>query len=281
MKWFAALSVGISLFAGSDPIRIDEAGQGPAVVFLGALGTRGEVWNPVVDSLSKHYRCLTVSIAGFGGIRAVMPPDFGGVQAAIVRAITERKLGHPVLVGHSFGGYLAIMLAASNPDLFAKLVIVDAYPFPMGLLKESITPEDAKQQATAFKQILLGQTDEQFKLQQAQILRLLIADPSHQEAVLGWTTASDRAWFAEAQSLMLASDLRPLLPGISIPTLVLGAWHGREPLGFTREKVEQALKWQYQSLRRCTISIAGTARHFIMLDDPAWLAAQIEDFTAQ
>ena len=54
-----------------------------------------------------------------------------------------------------------------------------------------------------------------------------------------------------------------------------------ERLGFTREKVEHWLKEQYRAAPRLTIAVSDVARHFVMLDDPAWLADRIAGFSEQ
>ncbi|MGC9973206.1 MAG: alpha/beta hydrolase [Bryobacteraceae bacterium] len=267
--------------AGAQPISISKTGQGPPLVFIPGLGCRAEVWRATVEQLSKRHLCVLVSIAGFGGLQADGPPDFGRVKSAIVEAAAREKWRSPVLIGHSFGGYLALSLAASHPDLFAKLVIVDAYPFPLGLMQPNLSPESARQQALALKGMTLGQMDAGFRQQQTLMLQMSVSDDAQAKSVLEWMLASDRATLAQAQYEMLSNDLRVQVGKITAPVLVLGTWAGRERLGFTRDKVEQWLKEQYRALPRSTIVVSDRARHFVMLDDPAWLADQIARFSGQ
>jgi pimeloyl-ACP methyl ester carboxylesterase len=51
------------------------------------------------------------------------------VAEEIARYITENHLDHPVVVGHSMGGTIGMMLAARHPDLVGKLMVVDMVPF--------------------------------------------------------------------------------------------------------------------------------------------------------
>jgi hypothetical protein len=62
---------------------------------------------------------------------------------------------------------------------------------------------------------------------------------------------------------------------------VLGSWRGRESLGLTRDSVEATLREQYRTAPRCRIEISGSARHFLLLDDPEWVARQIAGFISQ
>jgi N-formylmaleamate deformylase len=50
------------------------------------------------------------------------------VRDALADYIRKNNLDKPVVVGHSLGGYLALLLAVKYPDLPGKLVIVDSYP---------------------------------------------------------------------------------------------------------------------------------------------------------
>jgi pimeloyl-ACP methyl ester carboxylesterase len=279
MKNAIAIVALAASLAGAQPISISKSGQGPALVFLPGLGCRAEVWRAAVERLSKRHLCVLVSIAGFGGLPADGPPDFERVKNAIVDAAVREKWSSPVLVGHSFGGFLALSLAASHPDLFAKLVIVDAYPFPLGLMQPNLSPDSARQQALALKGMTLGQTDDAFREQQALMLQMSVSGVAQAKTVLEWMLASDRATLAQAQYEMLSSDLRAEIGKITAPVLVLGSWVGRERLGFTREKVEQWLKQQYRALPRAAIAVSDHARHFVMLDDPAWLADRIARFS--
>src|SRR5437773_6564938 len=99
-------------------IVIQETGQGQPLVLLPALGCRGEVWNPVAEELKRTHHSIMISIPGFGGVPG-QQADFSEVTSAIVDLVKARKLHNVILAGHSFGGFLALSLAAKNPDLFS------------------------------------------------------------------------------------------------------------------------------------------------------------------
>jgi pimeloyl-ACP methyl ester carboxylesterase len=267
--------------AAAQPITISKIGQGPPVLFIPGLGCRAEVWRAAVEELSKRHLCVLVQIAGFGGLAADGTPDFERVKSAIVETVAREKWNKPVLVGHSFGGFLALSLASSHPNVFGKVVIVDAYPFPLGLMQPNLSPEAARQQALALQAMTLAQTGAEFRQQQALLLRMSVSEERHAQTVLEWMLASDRATLAQAQYEMLANDLRGQVSQITAPVLVLGTWAGREGLGFTREKVEQWLKQQYRAVPQVKIAVSDRSRHFVMLDDPAWLVDQVEGFVGQ
>jgi N-formylmaleamate deformylase len=128
---------------------------------------------------------------------------------------------------------------------------------------------------------VLAQTPEAFRQQWAMLLRMSIADPKQAAAVLDWMLQSGRATLAQAQFEALSSDLRAAVGNITAPILAIGTWAGREPLGLTHEKVERELTTQFQAARECRIVVTDRSRHFVMLDDPKWLAEQIAEFAAK
>ena len=41
-------------------------GAGRPLVFLHPIGTRGAFWDPVIDRIADHYRCMTLDFRGHG-----------------------------------------------------------------------------------------------------------------------------------------------------------------------------------------------------------------------
>jgi pimeloyl-ACP methyl ester carboxylesterase len=96
-------------------------GPGPLVVALPGWGRDRHDFR---DALSG-YRHIRVDLPGFG----LSPPPPGAWGAAdyaacLAAALDECGLAEPaVLVGHSFGGRVAVCLAAARPDLVRGLVL--------------------------------------------------------------------------------------------------------------------------------------------------------------
>ena len=99
---------------------------GPTHVLVhGSPGGPG-VWRAVQDALGPDVACLTPSLRGHedAGDR---PPAGLTVEdrAADVLAACERAGEPVVLVGHSFGGVVALAAALARPELVARLVLVE------------------------------------------------------------------------------------------------------------------------------------------------------------
>lgn len=92
----------------------------PLVVALHGWGRRGADFDAVLAGLDA----VALDLPGFG---ATPPPDLAmgavGYAEAVRDALTAVGTGPFVLVGHSFGGRVATVLAATNPDLASGLVL--------------------------------------------------------------------------------------------------------------------------------------------------------------
>jgi len=104
------------------------AGSGDRVLLLHGWGGSIDSSLPVTrDLLAKSYQVLAIDFPGFG--KSDPPPEPWGVPqyAGAVQELLERLEFHPThVVGHSFGGRVAIMLASDRPDSVNKLVLVAA-----------------------------------------------------------------------------------------------------------------------------------------------------------
>lgn len=108
-------------------IHFYEKGKGPAVIFLhGMVGTSTD-WAYTLGPLSRKYRVVALDQIGFG--HSSKPPinytvsDFADFLGEFMRV---RGIPKAVIVGNSFGGWIACDFAATHPDLVDRLVLVDA-----------------------------------------------------------------------------------------------------------------------------------------------------------
>ncbi len=96
-----------------------------AVVYLHGWGGSSRSLTPLADELSSSVQGYILDLPGFG--RSQDPPSTWGVAeyaGCIKEFVTEAGLLQPIsLVGHSFGGALALFMAAEYPELVDKLVV--------------------------------------------------------------------------------------------------------------------------------------------------------------
>jgi pimeloyl-ACP methyl ester carboxylesterase len=112
---------------GGRPLYAFEAGSGePLVVFEAGLNDWSRAWQAVQGEVAKFTRTLSYDRAGRGESQWVVPPRTAGDAAADLHKLLERLAGDVpiIVVAHSFGGFIARILAARRP--LAGLVLIDA-----------------------------------------------------------------------------------------------------------------------------------------------------------
>jgi pimeloyl-ACP methyl ester carboxylesterase len=109
-------------------IDYDESGTGPTIVLVPGSCSTGAAWRPVIAAWDGRYRCVTTSLLGYGGtIERRSAGDHSiSREAEVVEAVIRRAGGPVHLVGHSFGGLVALGVALRNEVPLASLVIAEA-----------------------------------------------------------------------------------------------------------------------------------------------------------
>jgi N-formylmaleamate deformylase len=266
-----------TLVRANAPISVTRIGQGPPVIFLPCLGCAGDIWRETAEELARTRECVLVSIAGFGSPASPGGFDQGRVREAIAD-LARKQTRKPALIGHSYGGFLAMQVAAAHPDLFSRIAVVDAYPRAAALLNPAVTQERVEKDAEMIRRLTENLSPDQFAAQQKQILHAGITSEDKIGKILPAILASDRRAIALAQSEMLQADLRARLKSIHAPILVIGTVAGREKFGLTREILEERLREQFLAAPNVSTAISERSRHFVMLDDPAWLSSHLREF---
>ena len=131
--------------------RIDygECGTGPTIVLVPGSCSTGAAWRPVIATWNGQFRCVTTSLLGYGGTverRTATDPDISH-EAEILESVVRKAGGRVHLVGHSFGGLVALAVALRNRVPLASLVILEA-PAP-----EVLRDRGEHQHYRAFRQM--------------------------------------------------------------------------------------------------------------------------------
>jgi pimeloyl-ACP methyl ester carboxylesterase len=107
-----------------------EAGAGPPVLFLHGWGLDHRVYKRALARLvAAGAHVIAPALPGFGGTEA-LPGDeqtLSGFSAWLTRFLDVVGCAEPVqVIGHSFGGGVAIMFAHDHPDCVRGLVLVNS-----------------------------------------------------------------------------------------------------------------------------------------------------------
>jgi pimeloyl-ACP methyl ester carboxylesterase len=114
-----------------------ESGAGRPVVLLHGLASNAKWWLLVEPHLSAEFHLLALDQRGHG--QTEKPDagyDFQAVVGDLAAFVETLGLERPVVVGHSWGGNVALEYAATFPEAVSGLVLVDG-----GFLEVSSRPD--------------------------------------------------------------------------------------------------------------------------------------------
>jgi pimeloyl-ACP methyl ester carboxylesterase len=113
-----------------------KAGTGPAVLLLHGLGCDHTTWEPVIDTLARRYTVIAPDLLGHG--RSDKPrADYsvGGYANGMRDLLTVLGIDKVTVVGHSFGGGIAMQFAYQFPERTERMLLVAS-----GGLGPEVTP---------------------------------------------------------------------------------------------------------------------------------------------
>ena len=177
--------------------------------------------------------------------RSSLPFAFDEIAAVLARWI-ERSFEQPVhVVGNSMGGQIAIHLAAAHPRFVRSLVLVDSSGLPLRFrpllhLRNLLVPSGA-----------------------LSVARLLLRD-FFRTGPIALTRRVVR---------LFKDDVRPLLPGLSMPVLLLwGAHDALVPVPYAREMMA--------AIPGARLAVIPRAGHIPMWENPAGFNRELLAFLA-
>jgi pimeloyl-ACP methyl ester carboxylesterase len=267
--------------AAQQPFQVKVAGKGKPMVLIPGLSSSGETWDTTVERYKDRFECHVITVAGFAGVPRVPAPMLERVRDGLAEYVRAHKLDRPVIVGHSLGGYVALSFAAKYPGVAGRLVIVDAYPFFVGISDPAMTPAKVAEMVSGMRQYYGSQTQDMYEgyVRSGAGTRTMVDKESDFKRIVQWGLASDRTAVADAMAELFSGDLRQDVAKIRIPVLVLGSWIGYAQYT-DRKRTEANLRTQYAALEGVEIQITDKAHHFIMWDDPEWMFGTMDRFLA-
>lgn len=213
-----------------------------------------------------------------------------GAQLADIERI-RRILGEEqlILVGHSWGGFLAALYAAEFPEHVRGLVLISpadmlVMPPPEGGLFEAVSERLAPERAAEFESFMKSYLNfrDLFSHSEAELADLnqqfgqyyLEAIGSELDAGAGSAPAQGEpgGWMVFAQYLSLGQrhDYRPALAGVDAPVLVV---HGANDL-----QSEAASRAYLEALPNAEFSVMAEAGHFSFDEQPEAFAQTLKTF---
>ncbi|MGI9521949.1 MAG: alpha/beta fold hydrolase [Hyphomicrobiaceae bacterium] len=108
-------------------------GAGPLIVLLPPGASPAAAWRGVMDDLSSGFECLAVNPSGYAetdDFQADWPMSLDDEVEAVLALIASRKETIH-LVGHSYGGAIAVKLAQRHEFRFSTLTLIEPAVYPL------------------------------------------------------------------------------------------------------------------------------------------------------
>ncbi len=109
-------------------VSVEQAGQGPPLVLLHGFGESTISYSAVLPELAQRFAVVAIDLNGFGYTER--PRDrasytLAGQERLVLAVLDRLNLDRVRLAGHSYGGGLALFLAARHPQRIERLLLID------------------------------------------------------------------------------------------------------------------------------------------------------------
>ncbi|MBC8171898.1 MAG: alpha/beta hydrolase [Anaerolineae bacterium] len=193
-------------------------GTKPPLVLLHGFTDDASCWFPVAELLAQDYDLILPDARGHGKSARIADIGFSNEALAedVAALIQALGLNRPAVLGHSMGGFTALILAATHPDRVGCLLLEDPPLAPPP------TPE-----MEAARDPGMRQWAENMRRMQGQSLEALVAD--EQSRSPRWSIAELQPWAASKHRVDLAVFearsprplWQPLMQQVQCPMLLL------------------------------------------------------------
>ena len=113
-------------------------GSAPLMLFQPPGASGASIWRPVAESLQDSFRTAAVNPSAYGDTEpfAGSAPMTLGDEAAAIAAVVRAELPNgrgprAHIVGHSYGGTIALVFALAWPELVGRLTLLEPAPYPL------------------------------------------------------------------------------------------------------------------------------------------------------
>lgn len=213
----------LTIDGGALEIGFRDVGEGPGVVvLLHGFPFTSEMWMPQLEALHDRYRVIAPDFRGFGGSQlSSRSYTLAGLADDIGELMRSLAIERAVIGGLSMGGYVAFEFFRRHAPRVGALILANTRPDPDG-------PEA---RASRSKMAALAEEQGVENVVEQLLPRLLSPATRDQRpeverrlrAMMG--SAAPAAIVHALMAMAGRGDSRPLLPHISVPTLVLAGAH--------------------------------------------------------
>lgn len=256
-------------------MQIEVRGEGPPLVLLHGWAMHAGVFAPLVARLVPHYQLHLIDLPGHGHSIGSTTP----LALAPVIDLLVQRVPRAAWLGWSLGGLFALHAAATRPQHVSGLVMLCASPrFVRGEPASGDRWPDGMP-AEVFRDFAAGLRSDY----RATLDRFLALEASGSDAALTELRTLRAALFARGEpsagvladglDLLQTTDLRPVLPRLSMPSLWLSGRRDR----LVDPRAMAAAATLAPEARHVRIERAGHAPFLTRADDVAGHVAAFMD----
>jgi 3-oxoadipate enol-lactonase len=244
--------------------QIDGPEGAPWIIFSNSLITNLAMWDDQAAALKGTHRVLRYDQRGHGGTQATDGKySFDLLTADVIALMDALAIPRAHFAGISMGGMTALFLAQRHPHRFDRIIACDCGP--------ASTPASAQQWK---ERIGIAQDKGMEGLVEITINRWFPPDfigtnAPVLEKVRGMIRATPFKGFAGCAEALSNYDLRPGLPGISHPTLLIVG---------TKDATLTGIRQIKEAVPRATLVELDGAGHLSNLERPGAFSHAVRDF---
>jgi len=257
--------------------------QRPTLIVLhGGPGFDHTYLRPWLDPVSEVAQLIYVDLRGCG--RSQRHPheyyQLGIMADDIFLLCQQLDIQKPVVLGQSFGGFVALDIAYRHPEFPAGIVLFDTSPswtggYDLDALEQIVGGERGKELRNIAHREATGQaSDEELKRFEQEIMPLYWHQnykPEHLAALYDNPLVNMDIATYMMGTLSKEYDHRPHLPEISVPALILqGRYDWVTPMNGAQEMA--------QKLPNAQIHIFEQSGHMVFMEQPEELVTVLKQW---
>jgi len=267
------------IFVNDINIHYQRIGQGPDVVMIHGIASNLALWLNIQRALAEEFRVTTYDLRGHG--YSDMPPS--GYNSADMAADLNALLDHlgierTHLVGHSFGGLVALHYTVLYPNRVDRLILADTgIPAVENSRKSNPVFEEWQERLKNFGVSIPDdkQDDVDYLLIQTRKVRESFLSPKAKRRKMGVLPSIERL-SRLIKTTSILDDFRSTA-GLTLDKIcrirhqLFICYGERSPSTVSRQYLQE-------NLPNCTSAIVPNAGHFHLLTQPEMFMKKVNEF---
>ncbi len=258
-------------YTDNDGVKIHYAtagDSGPLVVMIHGFPDYWYSWNEQIKALKSTHRVAAIDQRGYNrsdkpkGLENYAIPKLVSDVAAVIRDMGEKKA---VIVGHDWGGMVAWQFAMMQPEMTARLIVLNL-PHPKGLNRELANNPDQQRNSQYARNF--QQPDAHKQLDAERLIRWVKGEAKRAKYI----EAMKRSDFESMLNYYKRNYPRPPYKEdtsepvrLNMPVLLI---HGLDDWALLPGALNSTWEWLDSDLTLVTVPGAG---HFVHHDKPDFI----------